>query len=207
MTSRLHSFFGYGCSFFVGVVCTFFVLRGGDNVNRSSPDLSADLDAVPPPLMQTEIEPAPDDTALVDVSRPDHRQVVLTPVPANDVSTPIPAAWEQPLFSILYQTNAVLRNQGLIYMATSTALQVPRVQTECVRHLTYSLSEAEFAQFIFLANNPLLPIQTREDFLEKSLAIRRTAFSRWLATSLANSPEPSISALANKYLLEQGMSP
>lgn len=124
----------------------------------------------------------------------------VAPTPANNFSAPVPLEWEQPLFAILNQTNPALRNQGLINMAINTAVHIPRIQAECVKHLTYSLSEEDYAQFLFLIRNPALPIDIKSEFLSDSLRIRRSEFAFWLASSLAHDPQVSIANLAKIYL-------
>jgi hypothetical protein len=155
---------------------------------------------VPPPNLQVETESFPEPTDSAPESPANDRQIVLTPSPANDISTPIPLEWEQPLFAILDQTNPALRKQGLINMAVHTAAYVPRVQADCMKHLAFSLSEEDYAQFLYLIRNPALPVTIKANFLSDSLRIRRKEFSVWLAKSLINDPQPEISSLAVGFL-------
>ena len=85
-------------------------------------------------------------------------------------------------------------------MALNTAVHVPRIQAECVKHLTYSLSEEDYAQFLLLIRNPALPVDIKSEFLSDALRVRRSEFAFWLASSLANDPQVAIASLAKDYL-------
>jgi len=115
---------------------------------------------------------------------------------------PIPLEWEECLFGALDNTDIRQRNSALIQLATVTARKVPRVQAECLAHLTYSLSEADYAQFLSLAKNPSIPVESRVTFVEETFKIRRPEFSEWLAKNLLSQSQDDVSTLALKYLTE-----
>ena len=130
-------------------------------------------------------------------------QISMQPDPSSAFSTPIPEEWETPLFAILQQTNMAVRNQGLLNMATTSAAHVPRVQAECLKHLTYGLSEKNPNDFLAIIRNPAIAIRLRQEFLKETLQIRRKEFTQWLATTLAYDSQPEIAA-ASRFYLNQG---
>lgn len=118
-------------------------------------------------------------------------------------SGPLPVEWEDSLFAVLETKDMSMRNFGLIQLATVTARHVPRVQAECLAHLTYALEEKDYAQFLSLARNEALPLESRLQFLEETFRIRRLEFSVWVAQNLANDPHHEVAAVAKQFLAEQ----
>lgn len=120
----------------------------------------------------------------------------------TDRSTPIPPAWESTLKAALWAQDSALRNSALIYLATVTAANVPRIQAECLAHLTYGLEESDIRQFLALANNPVLPLEARIAFVEKTLEIRTLEFSMWFAQEIINSGDATLSKICQDYLVQ-----
>lgn len=121
----------------------------------------------------------------------------------TDRSTPIPLAWEPALQAALGAQDPALRNLALIHLATATAAHVPRVQAECLAHLTYGLEETDFRQFLDLANNPTLPLETRTAFVETTLDIRTPEFSTWFAQQISKGGDPMLSKICQDYLAQK----
>ena len=73
------------------------------------------------------------------------------PFPVAEAETPpnpLPVEWEEPFFDILDNSKSREdRNSRLYLFASTTAQSAPRVQEECLAHLSFGLneSEAEFA--------------------------------------------------------------
>jgi len=122
----------------------------------------------------------------------------------TDRSTPIPSAWEPALKAALGAEDPALRNLALVHLATATAAHVPRVQAECLAHLTYGLEETDFRQFLALANNPILPLETRAAFVETTLEIRTPEFSGWFAQQIVRDGDPALSKICQDYLAQKG---
>ena len=194
------SFLKFFATFLLGAACTFFVLREFDKTQKHVASQTEASGVASLRLVEADSDPKPEYTERTEGTHLEPSPSALTPTPANDLSSPIPLEWEQPLFAILNQTNPALRNQGLINMALNTALHFPRIQAECVKHLTYSLSEEDYAQFLLLIRNPALPVDIKSEFLSDTLRIRRSEFAFWLASSLANDPQVSVASLAKIYL-------
>jgi len=122
----------------------------------------------------------------------------------TDRATPIPSAWEPALKAALGAQDSALRNSALIHLATATAAHVPRVQAECLAHLTYGLEETDFRQFLALANNPTLPLETRAAFVETTLDIRTPEFAVWFAQQMVKDGDPALSKICQDYLAQKG---
>lgn len=124
----------------------------------------------------------------------------LAPMDGGLESQPIPIEWENSLFAALELQDMGQRNQALIFLATVTARHVPRIQAECLAHLTFGLGEKDYAAFLALARNRELPLESRLNFVRKTLEIRRPEFSGWLAQNLVNDPQGELASLARNYL-------
>lgn len=187
-----------GLGFSAGLIFTFLALS---LVKKHDPPPVA-----PPPLVEPQAPPAWQTPEAAEVSpeteSPLGNEMSLQSVQDDLRSGPIPLEWEDPLFAVLDTEDMDRRNSGLIQMATVTARQVPRVQAECLAHLTYGLEEKDYPQFLALIRNPGLPLESRMQFLEETLKIRRPEFSEWLAKNLANDPQPEISEAARRFLAE-----
>ena len=192
-------FLGLGFSF--GIVCTLlaFSLFGSHKSPAPTPR---------PFVVKGQIESTPSwDDPQADQARENIPPFIQHPVAFEPVvddlrSTPIPLEWENSLFAVLEIEDMDRRNSGLIQLATVTARDVPRVQAECLAHLTYGLDEKDYAQFLTLIRNPALPLESKMQFLEETLKIRRPEFSDWLAKNLVNDPQPKISEAARRFLAE-----
>jgi hypothetical protein len=187
-------------SFFAGVMLTLLWTR------------SREIDAPPalPPIIPLIEENAPDpEWSHQDESKegagsdafPDD-QMAFQSAEDDLRSTPIPIEWEDSLFAVLETADMERRNLGLIQLATGSAKLVPRIQAECLAHLTFALQDKDYSQFLFLARNRDLPLESRLQFLEQTFEIRRPEFSEWLAKNLASDPQPEISLAAQRFLAE-----
>jgi hypothetical protein len=191
--------------FALGVLATLWIVKSfspqapnpaAQEETRSSP--AQDI-----PVENTEPTPEPPTSNFANRVTSRAGQFTMQPDPTDDFSEPIPEEWETPLFAVLQQTNMALRNQGLLNMAINSAAHVPRVQAECLKHLTYGLSDKDPNQFLTIIRNPALPIRLRKEFLEESLRIRQRELAHWLASTLAYESQHEISTLA-RYYLNQG---
>jgi len=200
MRHRYAGFLKFFATFLLGAVCTFFVLREFDKPQKHVASQTEAAGVASLRLVEADSDPEPEYPERTEGTHPEPSPSSFALPPANDLSSPIPLEWEQPLFAILNRTNIALRNQGLVNMALNTAVHVPRIQAECVKHLTYSLSEEDYAQFLLLIRNPALPLDIKSEFLSDALRVRRSEFAFWLASSLANDPQVAIASLAKDYL-------
>lgn len=198
MVGKHPIFFWHLLSFTLGVVCSLFVFKLFDQTQHNQPPLNADTSMALDQEADLELESRKEETS--EESLLDRKPFIMAPVSASDISTPVPQVWEAPLLSILDQTNVAFRNQGLINLAIHTAAHVPRVQAECLLHLTYGLADWDYAQFLFLIRNPNLPLSIRSKFFQESLRIRRPEFAVWLAKSVVNEPETEIANQAIQFL-------
>ena len=198
MVGKYSSWIQLGLAFSLGVGCTLFVSKAFmDSGPKLSPVLASTGGNLP---QERKANPETEAIETTEETQVDHPSAVLAPISAGDLSVPLPVEWEPQMFAALDQTNPIMRNQSLVHLAVTTAVHVPRVQAECLKHLAYSLSEEEFAQFLFLIRNPSLPISVKKEFLSDSLRIRRQEFALWLAKSVAHDPQSEIAELANRYL-------
>ena len=167
----------------------------------------------PPPPAPTPLTTEKDESDPILVTEPpDPFPVVAPPIMENPMAFepveddlragPIPLEWEGPLFAVLEVEDMDRRNFGLIQMATVTAKGVPRVQAECLAHLTFGLEEKDHSQFLMLARNRSLPLESRLQFLKETFEIRRPEFSEWLAKNLMGDPQKEISTAALHFLAE-----
>jgi hypothetical protein len=116
--------------------------------------------------------------------------------------TPIPAEWEDALASILLdqQQPINVRNARLMELATSQAVQVLRVQQECLMHLAFGLPDEDQGTFLAVCSSYKLPVSLRERFLDQVLAIRPTNLCVPLCEQILQLGEPSLSVIAQDYL-------
>ena len=189
-----------GAGFFAGIVSALLTLAVLKKPDAPSVDPRFLGTSEAPPVWDT----TEGDAAIPVSESPPKNQISFQSVEDDLRSGPIPIEWEGPLFSVLEMEDMDRRNAGLIQMATVTARQVPRVQAECLAHLTYALEEKDYAQFLALIRNPSLPLGSRIQFLEETLKIRRPEFSEWLARNLVNQPEVEISQASRRFLAEAG---
>lgn len=190
--------------FISGVLTTFFFIDCHSHVPPADPTLrAADQARI---LMTGDVSDTNSVAYTVDPS--DQKTISFLPSSisliekntSDNFSNPIPQEWEAPFFGVLQQTNLSLRNQGLIQLAVNTAARVPRIQAECLRHLTYSLSENDYPLFLFLIRHPALPTEIKASFFAETLNLHKESFAHWLANSFANDRNPRISAVARNYL-------
>lgn len=134
---------------------------------------------------------------------PSKNPIALESVEDELRTGPLPLEWEDPLFAVLDLKNMDQRNLALIQMATLTAKHVPRVQAECLAHLTFGLGEKDHAHFLSLARNEALPLESRLEFLEETFRIRRLEFSVWVAQNLANDPNYKVASVSRQFLADQ----
>ena len=201
-SNPLIPYFRFIGPFALGVLATLWIVKSfspqapnpaAQEETRSSP--AQDI-----PVENTEPTPEPPTSNFANrvTSRAGH--FTMQPDPSDDFSEPVPEEWETPLFAVLQQTNMALRNQGLLNMAINSAAHVPRVQAECLKHLTYGLSEKDPNQFLAIVRNPSLPIRLRQEFLEETLRIRRKELTHWLASTLAYENQPEIATTARAFI-------
>ena len=110
--------------------------------------------------------------------------------------------WEEPLFKILLdeKEGGVKRCSRLIEMATVTAQNVPSVQRECLKHLTYSLQDTDSNLFLLISMSPAIPLQMRVEFVREVVEIRPDELCEWLCSKLAVTKEPQLVECAVSYL-------
>jgi hypothetical protein len=191
-----------GLSFFAGVAAALLVVIFW---KEHSPDASQQIASAIPPHSQASNPRHDFSKEVSDDSKSNFAkssEIALEVSDENDRTGAIPLEWEKPLFAILDQENMDLRNKGLIQLATVTAKHVPRVQAECLAHLTYSLGETDYKDYLSLARNDSLPIQSRVLFLEQTFEIRPPEFSLWLAQNLAKDTQGNIASLAKQFLID-----
>jgi len=186
-----------GLSFLAGLGVALFVLMLW---KQHSPDTSQQIASEIAPHSQDDYLAEGSDDSKSNFSK--SSEIALEVSDENDRTGAIPLEWEKPLFAILDQENMDLRNKGLIQLATVTAKHVPRVQAECLAHLTYSLGESDYKDYLSLARNDSLPIQSRVLFLEQTFEIRPPEFSLWLAQNLAKDTQGNIASLAKQFLID-----
>lgn len=184
-------------AFIAGVVFSVFFVSG---IQRSS--LVSDPIPPKPPSAPEVVEADPPNPPAPEESSTLSHPLVVAPLDGGLESEPVPVEWEKPLFAALELTDLGQRNQALIQLATVTARHVPRVQAECLVHLTYGLDEKNYKEFLALARNRDLPLESRVFFVRQTLEIRRPEFSQWLAQNLVNDPQDEISTTARKFLAE-----
>jgi hypothetical protein len=189
-------------SFICGIVLTAFFMLGiqvSSTVSDSNPAK---------PLSEPEV---------VEIDQPDHpaeedpsalpQPFALAPVNGALEAQPIPKEWEDSLCAALELQDMGQRNQALMLLATVTARHVPRIQAECLAHLTFGLQEKDYSAFLMIARNRELPLESRLNFVRNTLEMRRPEFSGWLAQNLVNDPEGELASLARNYLKEPRLQP
>jgi len=189
-----------GLSFLCGVILTVVVIQ---LIHPRTPPLPI---PAPPATEENEADPMlvtePTDPSPVSAPPIMENPMAFEPVEDDLRAGPIPLEWDGPLFAVLELEDMDRRNFGLIQMATVTAKGVPRVQAECLAHLTFGLEEKDHAQFLMLARNRSLPLESRLQFLKETFEIRRPEFSEWLAKNLTGDPQKEISTAALDFLAE-----
>lgn len=111
------------------------------------------------------------------------------PFPVVDAETPpnpLPVEWEEPFFDILDNSKSrEERNSRLYLFASTTAQSAPRVQEECLAHLSFGLieSEAEFA--LQILKDPRITESARVMMFENLDKVRSDQFIYFLVSDLA----------------------
>ena len=120
----------------------------------------------------------------------------------KNVPTEIPEQWENPLMAILLndKISPEDRVRKLCEMATTNAKGIPRVQEECLNHLLYTIPDEQSNTFYKLSTNGDIPAKLREDFLEKTLAMRPVSVCVPLCEALRYNQNYTIATLCAKYL-------
>jgi hypothetical protein len=99
----------------------------------------------------------------------------------------LPIEWEEPFLDVMTKDGQSMdeRNSRLIDLVTKTAVGVPQVQDECMRHLAYGLRSDQKSEFYDLVTNTKIPKEIRKRFLGWVFDMGRSdEFIAWLCNSL-----------------------
>lgn len=127
--------------------------------------------------------------------------------PQSGVEEAIPEEWEPALYEVLTDS-APTPEEGhrrLLEFATRTAVGVPRVQQEALRHLAFRLPTREREAFLQAALSPTVHESLRLEFLNAVLEVRPPELSLWLCQRLVQHHEPMLSAAARGWLEAERM--
>lgn len=115
--------------------------------------------------------------------------------------TPIPLELENAIASILLEQQRMeTRNLRLADLASNQAAGVPRVQQECLMHLSFSLPEQEPDTFFALCSSQKIPPELRREFLDRVLTIRPTTLCVPLCERILQHGDFGLAEIAQDYL-------
>ena len=121
----------------------------------------------------------------------------------EDMANPLPIEWEDSFFSILNNsTSREDRNAKLIIFATTSGKNSPRVQEECLSHITYGLSDAESDLALQVLKDDRIAVNARRQMFKDLLKIRSDDFCYSLSSSLISVGDQGIATEAKSNLLK-----
>jgi hypothetical protein len=121
----------------------------------------------------------------------------------EDMANPLPIEWEDSFFSILNNsTSREDRNTKLILFATTSAKYSPRVQQECLSHITYGLTENDGDLALQVLKDDRIAISARRQMFKDLLKIRSDDFCYYLSSGLVSVGDQGISSEAKANLLK-----
>ena len=135
----------------------------------------------------------------------------IKPSPSSDESSngsegmtgPLPNEWEDSFFSILNNSSSREdRNTKLILFATTSAKNSPRVQQECLSHITYGLTENDGDLALQVLKDDRIAISARRQMFKDLLKIRSDDFCYYLSSGLVSVGDQGISSEAKANLLK-----
>lgn len=178
----------------VAVIVWVFVSRTPENPPETLADATRSL-----PAQSAALRPLPDSAGKPPTVPPSLPP--LTTTASNDAEE-LPEEWEDPLFEILMDEAQSMdaRNSRLIEMATRTAVAVPAVQRECLRHLAFGLPDGDRETFLALITNSSIPETLRAEFFGEVLNMRPSFLNGWLSEQVQDHTEWRIRNLACEYL-------
>ncbi len=115
----------------------------------------------------------------------------------------LPIEWEEPFLDIMTKDGQSMdeRNSRLIDLATKTAVGVPQVQDECMRHLAYGLRSDQKSEFYALVINKNIPKEIRKRFLGFIFDMGRSdELIAWLCRSLRTHGDVEIISFAKQRI-------
>ena len=115
----------------------------------------------------------------------------------------LPIEWEEPFLDIMAKDGQSMdeRNSRLIDLATKTAIGVPQVQDECMRHLAYGLRSDQKSEFHDLVTNKNIPKEIRKRFLGFIFDMGRSdELIAWLCRSLRTHGDVEIISFAKQRI-------
>jgi hypothetical protein len=121
----------------------------------------------------------------------------------HDETAFMPVEWEEPFLEVMEKDGQSMaeRNARLIEFATATAMGVPAVQEECLRHLAYGLTSDQTEEFYNLATSSNIPLALRKRFLGLVLDMgRNDEFVIWLCRSLRSHGDPELVAFTKSRI-------
>jgi len=129
------------------------------------------------------------------------------PSPGVDAETepnPIPVEWEESFFDILDNSkNREERNSRLYLFASTTAQTSPRVQEECLAHLSFGIDESEKEFALQILKDLRISEGARLLMFENLGKVRSDEFIYFLASNISTKlPESGLKKAADKTLTE-----
>lgn len=114
-------------------------------------------------------------------------------VEAETPPNPLPVEWEDSLFDILDNSKSREdRNSRLYLFATTTALNLPRVQEECLAHLAFGIKDSEKEFALQILKDLRISDSARTLMFEDMNKIRPDELMYFLSSNLAKSLPSSV---------------
>lgn len=117
---------------------------------------------------------------------------------------PLPIEWEEPFFDILDNSKSRKeRNSRLYLFASTTAQTSPRVQEECLAHLSFGIDESEKEFALQILKDLRISEGARLLMFENLGKVRSDEFIYFLASNISTKlPESGLKKAADKTLTE-----
>jgi hypothetical protein len=125
-------------------------------------------------------------------------------VEAETPPNPLPVEWEESFFDILDNSKSREdRNSRLYLFASTTAQTSPRVQEECLAHLSFGIDESEKEFALQILKDLRISEGARLLMFENLGKVRSDEFIYFLASNISTKlPESGLKKAADKTLTE-----
>ena len=129
------------------------------------------------------------------------------PFPVAEAETPpnpLPVEWEEPFFDILDNSKSREdRNSRLYLFASTTAQTAPRVQEECLAHLSFGIDESEKEFALQILKDQRISESAKIFMFENLQRVRSDEFIYYLSSELsAILPKSELREAVQKVLAE-----
>ena len=125
-------------------------------------------------------------------------------VEAETPPNPLPVEWEEPFFDILDNSKSREdRNSRLYLFASTTAQTAPRVQEECLAHLSFGIDESEKEFALQILKDQRISESAKIFMFENLQRVRSDEFIYYLSSELsAILPKSELREAVQKVLAE-----